>query len=345
MRAGSARLYLRGRIWWAWGYDAAGRKWVKSTKQRDHLAAEIAARALERRYADPDHAPAPVITLDQAIQRLVRTARQLERAAATIEIHEAKGGHLVRIFGHDRDVATLTRDDLLGYVAQRRKEGASKHTAAKDLWTLRAALRLLLRDGYRVPDPLHLMPDGYSGLEGIHTPRDRWLTQAEFRKLAKQLTQQRRDWLTVCVFTGMRLGEMGRLAAQHVDLKTGLIRVPGTKTARALRTVPAGAALPVLKRRMLATRRTPGALLFGEWGKVNRDLAAACKRAGIARVSPNDLRRTFSSWLAQAGVPALTTAHLLGHTSTRMVERVYSRLDLGTLRGAVAKLPRGVAGL
>ncbi len=75
------------------------------------------------------------------------------------------------------------------------------------------------------------------------------------------------------------------------------------------------------------------------WPNVRRDLAAACKRAGISRVSPNDLRRTFASWLKQAGVDSMTVAKLLGHTSSRMVELVYGRLNDLTFQNAVARLP------
>jgi hypothetical protein len=48
-------------------------------------------------------------------------------------------------------------------------------------------------------------------------------------------------------------------------------------------------------------------------------------------VTPNDLPRTFASWLVQAGESLFVVATLLGHSSTRMVERVYGRLDAAAL--------------
>ena len=68
-------------------------------------------------------------------------------------------------------------------------------------------------------------------------------------------------------------------------------------------------------------------------------MLAALARGGLARVSPNDLRRTFASWLKQAQVDSFVVAQLLGHSSSRMVELVYGRLDAKTLEGAVNRLP------
>lgn len=82
-----------------------------------------------------------------------------------------------------------------------------------------------------------------------------------------------------------------------------------------------------------------GQPLFPRWLNVRRDLEAACKRAGIAKVSPNDLRRTFASWQAEAGVPEAVTASLTGHTSSQMVRRVYGRIGSDAKRDAMAKLP------
>jgi hypothetical protein len=72
---------------------------------------------------------------------------------------------------------------------------------------------------------------------------------------------------------------------------------------------------------------------------VGRDLPAACKRAGISRATPNDLRRTHATWLKQDGMDSAVVARLLGHRSTKMVDLVYGKLDEETLRRAVLTLP------
>ena len=52
--------------------------------------------------------------------------------------------------------------------------------------------------------------------------------------------------------------------------------------------------------------------LVQPWPNVHKDLRAACERAGIEPVTPNDLRRTFASWLKQAGEDSMVVARLLG---------------------------------
>lgn len=64
----------------------------------------------------------------------------------------------------------------------------------------------------------------------------------------------------------------------------------------------------------------------------------------IRYVSPNDLRRTFASWLVQNGVPLHAVAKLLGHSSTRMVERGYAKLSQKNMDDAIAVPPAFGAG-
>lgn len=88
----------------------------------------------------------------------------------------------------------------------------------------------------------------------------------------------------------------------------------GTKRESRERHVPA--VLPFQKSRLPYALRhlagTDGAL-FRPWGNVRRDILEACKRAKIAPCSPNDLRRTFSNWMVEAGVPLNHIAQLMGH--------------------------------
>lgn len=63
----------------------------------------------------------------------------------------------------------------------------------------------------------------------------------------------------------------------------------------------------------------------------------AMKRAGVERFRWHDLRHTFASRLAQAGVPILAIKQFLGHTTLAMAMR-YAHLQEKNLREAVGVL-------
>lgn len=194
------------------------------------------------------------------------------------------------------------------------------------------------------------------------------------RAAQEQLEEDRRDYVIVMCQTGVRLKELHGIEALHVNLARRTLFVAGTKTKKARRSVPITPAVgAVLQGRM---ERFPRGPLFPRWDKVQRDLYAACLRIERAKnpepakkgrkpvqnpkgnplpkaqrvrpqhpfdpVTPNDLRRTYASWLAQAGVPMLHAMKLMGHGSTQMLERVYAQLAPEHLHDAVRMLPREI---
>jgi integrase len=64
-----------------------------------------------------------------------------------------------------------------------------------------------------------------------------------------------------------------------------------------------------------------------------------CPKADIEHVIIKDLRRTFCSWMCQAGVPEFHVIRLMGHGSSEMVRKVYARLDNSSFEHAIAALP------
>ncbi len=151
-----------------------------------------------------------------------------------------------------------------------------------------------------------------------------------------QLAPERRRWVIVAVMTGGRLGEIERLTWADLDFTNWQIHIRGTKTDRSDRIIPMDRELGEL----LAPMRKAGhEEVAGTWHNVRRDLIKACQKAKIDPVSPNDLRRTFASWLKQAGRDSMAVGKLLGHTSSRMVELVYGHLDQKALRDCMSALP------
>ena len=327
------RLYKRGAIWYARIYLPDGRRSRISTQCTDRRAAEAALRDFERRaQGSTDSAThTPAHTVADALNYLVDKGAA-DVAPGTVRMYIEKGGHLVRLLG-EHDVNGLTSDGLLSYIHQRLNEGAARETVRKELSTLRRALTLAKERRLMQSEPRNVFPS----FRVRYQPRQRYLTQEEVVKLLGQLPSQWQLWVMIAILTGGRDSEVDGLRWEQIDFDRSTVFLSGTKTAKSRRTIP----LPSLLAQWLLPRRQPTGLVVGDWPNVRRDLAAACERAGIDRVSPNDLRRTYASWLKQNGIDSYIVAQLLGHTTARMVELVYGRLDIVTLSRAVSTLPGG----
>ena len=71
---------------------------------------------------------------------------------------------------------------------------------------------------------------------------------------------------------------------------------------------------------------------------MKRGFAGAVDSAGLVDVHPHDLRRTFGSWLVQAGVGIDRVSELLRHHDVAITGRVYAHLRPRDLADAAAVL-------
>ncbi len=339
------RLFKRGRVWYAQVYEN-GRRVQRSTQCHDRRAAELRARQLERDAADPAHAAASRATLTDALQLLLTQRR--EQAAAgrrsfeTVHFYETKAGHLVRVLETGADgsyapflLAGLQARHVDAYISRRRAEKAHEATIAKELVTLRAALKLAVRAGLWLGNPAAVLPIGFAP---EYRPRTRFLTPEELSKLLGALLADQAARVAFIVATSACWGESCRAMRVDVseDLATAFIR--GTKRSTRLRTVPiVGEVARSLLESALTHAQGERGLLFRPWTNVRRDLHAACDAVKMQRCSPNDLRRTCATWLRAAGASPELIAPVMGHADTRMVERVYGRLPVEDLRRRLAQ--------
>ncbi len=336
----TAHLYKRGRIWWCW-YYRGNEPIRKSTHCTDQRAAHAVLRTLERDAASDRPRTAPH-TVSEALEHLVDHG--LGNVSEHSKVYYAsKTLVLARYLGHV-DVNDLTLDRVQEFVSARAAEKSghtgrviSTHTVQKELVTLRKALQLARARGLLLVEPLTLLPRW----RARYAPRERHLTLHEYEMLREHLTEpkaplraNRQLWLRVACYTGLRDKELREMTWDWVDFDRQFLNVGGTKTDKARRSIPLRLDLCT----DLANHRGVG-LVFQPWGNRLRDLKAACKRAGVAPVSPNDFRRTFASWLKEDGVDSAVVARLLGHASSAMVERVYGHLSDDALRAAVQHLP------
>ncbi len=335
------RLYKRAGRWYADFYDRASVRRRESLNTKDIQVARARLRELE--LATTDRGPDQTEDLSAVLDYFTGVTCA-GRSAGTIRCYEQKARHLGRLLG-SRRIGSLTREDIERYVSTRLGEGAHQHTVHKELVVLRGALKSAKERG-RFPGSLDVVPKFSSG----YVPRTTYLTPEQFAAMIDALVpplprtalpstleartarlMDRARYCMLIAYASPRRGEVEALRRDHVDLARGMIAIPKGKTVG--RPVAIAPAL-----RPWLEGLPPGPVVR-PWHNTCRDMKRACERAGVPRCTPNDLRRTFASWLIQAGESNRIVADLLGHSSTRMVDLVYGKLSDATRVAAVAKLP------
>ena len=314
-----AKLFKRGKVWHAWVRKRAGGVKRVSTLCTDKRAAEAVLSQLEREAVDPAYAAANKATSQRVLDDYYRSRVRIGRSAGTLHHVKVKAGALLGLL--PARAADITHAAMERYIDRRVSEGAMRTTVKKELRVLKASLKLARKNGLWAGEPDAVIPE----LEDDYKPRRRALSPWELVALVSQLDGDRGAHVAFIVASGARWSESLAATIEEVGdaLASGLMPLHGTKTHASARVVPiVGPARTLFG--WVYSRMHP---VFLAWGNVRRDLAAACRRAGIPPVTPNDLRRTFATWLREAGVEPQLVGAAMGHTDSRMVERVYGRLQ------------------
>lgn len=306
-------FYRRGRFWWI-RTDPVTRK-ARSTHCTSLAAASAWRRRRELIAVDPSHAAAEVASLGEWIGRVIE-AKTPVRAGATMQIYRQKLGHFLRIWGADCRLAEVTPDLVDAYVKQRRTEHVTDQTIGKEFGHLKVLLRAAKRSGVWAGDLETIRP---TDLQATYVPRKRSLSRPEVVRLLAELPPHRGALVAICVALGVRLSEAFRLLPSDVDFAAGKVFVGGTKTEQSRRW------LPILSIYRPLLEGAVGYLPLAPWKHIHSSISLACRRAGIEHCSPNDLRRTHSTLLIEAGVDRDVVRRLLGHTTSTLVERTYGQ--------------------
>jgi integrase len=346
------KLYKRGDTYYADYCDRDGIRRRESTRTGDKEVARERLRGLELRTTD--RAPHETEALADAIDYFVNVACA-GKPAGTIRCYRQKGRHLARLIG-GTPLDKLSREIVERYIAARLEEGSHRHSVHKELVVLRGTIK-----SARARDRFHGSMEVIPEFESGYVPRTTYLTADQFLALvphlappapanSKQATLDKRDrraqqralYCLLIAFASPRKGELEALTWEHVDFDRGMIRVPKGKTISRVIAIH-----PQLRPWLEGFGEMAGwtGPVTEPWTNVGRDLPAACKRAGVPVCTPNDLRRTFASWMIQAGVSNRIVARLLGHSTTRMVDLVYGQIDDATLSAAIMRLPGCDAGV
>jgi integrase len=174
--------------------------------------------------------------------------------------------------------------------------------------------------------------------------KERYLTSAEFERLAQVLGDRERAGsespyviaaLRLLILTGSRLGEILSLRWDFVDLEHRALRLPDSKTGQKVifLSQPAIDVLMNIPRDV----GNPHVIVGAKAGRPLRNLQKPWGRirqaAELEGVRIHDLRHSYASVAAAAGLSLPVIGKLLGHTKSVTTER-YAHLADDPLKAA-----------
>jgi integrase len=234
----------------------------------------------------------------------------------------------------DRALAGISIQRILEYRDARAAKSAAS-TVRQDIAALYDLFRYAVKLGYLRRNPV----------DGVEKPSlpvkqddpGRYLTAEQFGDL---LVHAGRDvkLYTFAVWSGLRITEL--LGLDWADVQDDYVVVRRGK-GRKQRIVPllpaAKEALKGMPRSMLRPAKVFG--WAGDRHTVLRRFQRRCRWAGLPRFRFHDLRHSFGSWAAMAGVDLEVIAACMGHTSTVMT-RQYAHLHPSYKRAEILKMDR-----
>jgi integrase len=296
--------------------------------------------------APPPSAPVPASTTRPTIGAFTETW-QLEnqvtwRRSYQRTVSDIVTKHLLPRFGA-RDVGSLLREELLQLRSELAKvKGRKKETLSpRRINAIMNVMSLILAeasDRYKFTSP-------YYNIKPLRIPKSdvEPFTLAEVQRILDTVREDFRDYYTVRFFTGMRTGEVDGLKWKYVDFERQLILVRETivlgvveedaKTIESVRDIHMSQVVyDALKRQLARSGRLKGFVFCSGTGHAldhnnitKRIWYPLLRHLGLKKRRPYQTRHTAATlWLA-AGENPEWIARQMGHTSTEMLFKVYSR--------------------
>jgi integrase len=212
--------------------------------------------------------------------------------------------------------------------------GGTPYRANRVLALLSKMFSLSIRWRWRTDNPAH-------GIErNQEHKRVRYLSPDELGRLSAALTaysdQQAANAIRLLLLTGARRGEVLTAKWSDFNFESGEWVKPGAATKqRTEHRIP----LSAPARQLLTGMPRNGEFLFPGPGAtgcrvdLKKPWASVCKTAGLKDVRLHDLRHTYASVLASAGLSLHVIGGLLGHTQPQTTAR-YAHLTQDSLKSA-----------
>jgi integrase len=351
---------IKSSVWW-FKFRFGGRLIRESARTtRKTIAVEAERRRkleLERAFAGiPAEEPVKRIQTVSDVLKAYRANYPVNHRPKSVEVVENRSAHLERLLGNVL-LPDLTQERILDYMRRRRaetkptKDGAKAISARTVNLEIAVLSRALGRTWKSLWPKLAKLEENRDVGRALEAEEEAALLAAA----AKNPSPLIYPFLNVLAWTGMRADEARTLRWVQVDFYKGEICVGKAKTeAGTRRVIPMSTTLRAVLEQYAAqyayrfgplkpdwyvfpychTRKPvdptrPATSLKTAWETVRTQAGVACRL--------HDLRHSFCTKLAEAGVPEPAMLDMMGHVSASMLRR-YSHIRAQARRDAIAAL-------
>lgn len=325
-------VYKRGNVYWSYFY-IDGVRYQTSTGTNNRRQAEAIDQKLKqeanlRRHQIEVVAFNPNMTFGELVARFIANA-------GPKPFHLDRLKHLLPYFA-DVPVLRITKSMFRDYGAERRakREKIKDATLNRDAAVIRRILYWAVDESFLTTNPL----------ARLRLPRERKVRRsvlglADEDPLLAVAPRHLRPMILAALYAGLRRSEVLHQLWEDIDLDRGILFVTRSKTPGG-----EGREIPIarqLREALLPIRQTTG-------------LAFTYKGCGIASYKTawnhtvqialgrhflfHELRHTFNTRLMESGVIQDVRRALMGHSSGKDVNAIYTHVELPVKRDAIRKL-------
>lgn len=265
---------------------------------------------------------ASVTTMRTAERLLYADLDARGSSPATVDYYRAHFRILMKSWGGDVPVSSITPEEVERYARKRKLDGVADSTIwTKELQVLDRICRLLIHRGEIAVSPVARArrPKIRKARFGVLTAGRVAECVAIIERSSARAGKRYGAVVALLFLTGLRRAELCRLRVADIDLAAGRIFVRG-KTGD--RYVPLGDEARAACITLIG-KREPTQNLVGGVRSVETMFARVQAVTGEPLLTPHVLRHSHATAAVHAGVPAFTLAAILGHSDTRQTARYY----------------------
>lgn len=331
------------------GFDLRGRRVQRRKRGIENIRkAEEIEFQFERELANLREEGTPYTWqewLDVAVGRMKQDC-----AASTVLNYQAYLGKWVNPFWKNRELKSLSRDDVYKIVYEEFDPSLSPNSRKTLLKQIKRVFQMAVEEGLLDRNPA-------TGIK-VQVPEteQKVLTNEEvktFLQMARETDHRFFPVWAMALMTGMRSGELFALTWMDVDFEAKLISVSKqwtnkvgispTKTRRTRMVPISDELLTFLKEEKLKCESEFILPRLKEWenGEQAQVTREFCQAIGITPVKFHDLRATFITNLLARGVPLAVVMAMVGHSQIKTTN-VYLRKAGVDIQGGTDKLGYGL---